>query len=323
VGWLVLLLVSLLGSGPALAQGTAMQRYQARKLAGEALDLYKAGDYEAALAKLREADGLVPAPTLRLHVARCLDRLNQMQKAAEAYREVIAFALNALAPRVHHDARRDAVAELAKLLEEMPTLTVVVTKAAGAAVEVQLDGKPFEPAMLGEKQPMDPGAYSFEARAGERVVRKRVTLERGEHQKLDLELPPPPVIPVLPLDEGGGTAMRIGGWVAVGVGGAGLLLGTIAGGVVLSREKGLLARCPDHKCPPEAHDDARSFDSLRAASTAGFVIAGVGAAVGTTLLLLAPPGARTEPEPSDEPDEDEVAMLPYVTFGGLGLKGTF
>ena len=74
------------------------------------------------------------------------------------------------------------------------------------------------------QQQLDPGTYSFEARAGERHVRKVVTLKRGEQQRVALVLPPPaedrPV--VIPPADDSGRSVRIAGWTAVGLGGAGL-----------------------------------------------------------------------------------------------------
>ncbi|MEM9874426.1 MAG: hypothetical protein AAF928_06000, partial [Myxococcota bacterium] len=83
-GWMVFALTglaSMIDASPAGAQ-TSSDRATARKLAGQAIALMDAEDYEAALDAFREADTLVPAPTLKIRIARCLDALDRMQEAA-------------------------------------------------------------------------------------------------------------------------------------------------------------------------------------------------------------------------------------------------
>jgi len=139
-----------------------------------------------------------------------------------------------------------------------------------------------------------------------------VTLERSQALEVSLELVP---------DTGGGggaesdgALWQISGWTAIGLGGAGVVLGTVAGVMVLNQEQELMDQCTDRQCPSEVRDDVESFDTMRAVTTAGFIIGGIGLAAGTTLLLLAP---------SDDEDADEAQVVPYVTFGGGGIRGSF
>ena len=50
----------------ASAEAQWHKRRQALALAGEAIDLYKAGDYQPALEKFTKANELLPAPTLKI-----------------------------------------------------------------------------------------------------------------------------------------------------------------------------------------------------------------------------------------------------------------
>ncbi|HZO15394.1 MAG TPA: hypothetical protein VFB62_19100, partial [Polyangiaceae bacterium] len=257
-GWPIIAMLVALASPSWSAEPTAGERSLALKLAGEAMDLFTAGDYEAALDKFSRADGILPAPTLKLRIARCLDKLDRMLEAADKYREVIAAELGKKAPAQHHEARREAVPELAKLLEQVPTVLVVVEGQGSGEARVLLEGAPLPREAVGEKQPLDPGTYSFEARVGERHVRKVITLKRGEHQRVELVLPEvprekTPGTTMPPKREDVGRSVRIVGWTAVGLGGAALSLGSIAGVLVLTREEDLLARCPDRQCPPSEH----------------------------------------------------------------------
>jgi hypothetical protein len=315
-----LVVASTLWTAAALgAEPTKADRAAARQLAGEAMDLLTAGDFEAALAKFTEADQRVPAPTLRLRMARCLDKLDRMKEAAERYREVIAYELKAGAPGVHREARKEAVPELAALLEQVPSVTVMVDGPGSSEATVAVNGEALDWG-VGEDHELDPGHYAFRAEQAGRVATEEIDLARGEHLTVVLKLPELAAVPVAPTPTPApedGAAMTTAGWVAVGVGGLGLTLGIVTGAMVLSREADLEARCPDRQCPPEAHDDAEVFDALRTTSTIGFVIGGVGLATGVTLLLLAP-GDDEAAEASEE-----ARLEPFVGIGALGVRGVF
>ncbi len=304
------LLVSLSLAAPVAAEPDELRK-EAIRLGGEAIDLYDAGDYAAALEGFIAADELLPAPTLKFRAAECLEKLDRLQEAAEMFRQVIAHELTSKSPKVHHKARKEAVPRLAALLEEMPGVTVVVQGPGADDAVVTMGGEPFAADRLGQKESVDPGAYSFVAVSGDRSARQDVTLDRGDELDVILELTS---TGGRGGDQDDGPPWPILGWTAIGLGGAGLVLGGVAGVVLLGQEPDLEERCPDRQCPPDAQDDVDSFDTMRILSTAGFIIGGVGLVAGTTFLLLAP---------SDEPEADEAQVVPYVTLGGLGIRGTF
>lgn len=316
--WLAAPVISLavLSSQPAWAQPRNAERQAALKLGGEALDLYAAGDYAAALEKFTQADELLPAPTLELHIARCLNKLDRLKEAAETYRKVIATELKADAPAVHRDARKQAVPELAKLLEETPTVRATVKGPGAAEAKLQMDGQPIDVALMGEKLTLDPGHYRFEAIVGDRKVVKEIDLDRGEHERVVLHLADetPEIEAPSPADEptDDGAVFRIAGWASIALGGAGLSLASIMGVMVLGEQDDLLARCPNRQCPEAAHDDARSFETKRILTTTGFIVGGVGLAAGMTLLLLAPAAA-----------DEKAALRPLLGPGLVGLEGSF
>jgi hypothetical protein len=308
-----LLTPAMVGAQPA---GDA--RRDALKLAGEAMDLLQAGDFAAALDKFNEADALVPAPTLKLRIARCLDKLDRMKEAAEKYREVIATELTPQAPAQHREARKQAVPELAALLEQMPSLTVRVTGQGSADASVSMEGTPLPAEVVGNKQQMDPGRYVFEAVVGERRVKEDVVLARGDDRKVVLTLPQPEAgADVTPgTKAGGGSGVATVGWTAVVLGGAALSVGSILGVVVLNSQGDLEDRCPNRQCLPDAHDDARVFNSERIASTALLVVGGVAAVVGVTMVLLAP-------TPADDRGTGGATLRARVGPWGARLEGRF
>lgn len=331
---LVTLLVTLTVASSVWAQPiSAKKRWTARKLGGEAMDLYDAGDYDAALEKFQAADDLVAAPTIKLRMARCLDKLDRLIEAGATYRKVIETELDRHAPAVHRKARKDAVPELAALNKQIPAVLVLVKGPGADETVVSLDGEPFPNELIGKRHQLDPGSYVFEAEreADGATVKLRVTLARSQHEEVVLRLPElgeegdatrPQPKPAKPED---GSAYRLGGWIALGIGGAGLVVGSVVGIVVLGDESSLEERCPDRQCPPEAHDDAEQFDTLRTTSTVGLILGAVGVAAGVTLLLVAPDGDADE-QPADPDDElgvDSLAIAPCERALGVCLSGTF
>jgi len=311
---------SLLLSAPAAAKSQAARRVEARGLAAEAIDLYAAGDFDNALKKFARADELYPAPTLKLRVARCLDRLDRMHESAEQYRKIIGTKLKWSAPRKHHEARKDSVPELAKLLEQMPRVLVLVSGVESDGATVHMDTVRIPPD--DRDRTIDPGMHVFVAAKGSRVAKRTVQVERGRAIRVELQLPDPDNNnPIAPSDDG--ATFRIAGWAAIGLGAAGAILGGVTGGMLVAQRSGLEARCPNQSCPPEAHDDAKQFNTLRTVSTVGFIVGAVGAGAGLTLHLLAPGSNADETPPKGSNDVDPSALRLRLSPARLDLIGTF
>jgi len=109
-----------------------------------------------------------------------------------------------------------------------------------------------------------------------------------------------------------GGAQRTWGWVAVGIGAAGLITGAVTGILVLSNS-GLRRDCQNGVCDPAKVDSSKvsTYNLMRNLSTAGLIVGGVGAAVGVTLLLWTP---KRESEPR---------MALWLGPGSAGVKGAF
>ncbi len=106
------------------------------------------------------------------------------------------------------------------------------------------------------------------------------------------------------------------GWVTLGVGGALLVGGTIAGGMALSADKDIDGKCPDG-CYSQYYDDMDRRDNL--ALTADILL-GVGLAAttsGIVMLIVAASG--------DEDSEDSAGIFPLVgpQMAGAALEWRF
>jgi serine/threonine-protein kinase len=320
-----IVLAAALGASPARADGPdAIARATARRLGQEAVKLFDAGDYAGALEKFNTADSLVPAPTLGLYAARCLVKLGRIVEASERYLEVTRMQLDRYAPPVMRKAQADAVAEREKLVVSIPSLEVRLTGPLGAGVDVSVDGKALLPALLGERRPIDPGKHTVDAKRADTTVTKTVTIAPAETSKLVIEMPPLPPDPVPRM-----APLRVAGWVGVGVGGAGVVAGAIAGLVALAKGQALLSQCPGHVCStPGMLAQAGSYDAARTASTAGFVGGAIALAAGVTLVLVSPrqtwvyPDGRPAPPPA-APTAPPPAVSLDLTLGGASLRGIF
>lgn len=320
----VVLAASALWAPPAGADTTdAAARSTARKLGQEALKLYDAGSYAAALEKLNTADSLVPAPTLGLYAARCLVKLGKLVEASERYLEVTRMQLDRNALPVMRKAQAEAVAERDKLLPTIPTLEVKLDGPVGDGVDVTVDEKPLLPGLIGEKRPVNPGKHRAIAKRADVEVTREATVKLGENGQLVLTLPalpPKPVTRTPPL--------RVAGWVGVGLGIAGGVFGAVNGIIAIAQEQSLLADCKLGKslCPASAAGKIATYEIVTKLTTVGLITGLVGLGFGIPAVAATPKSEWVYPDGSPAPppkDAPKVSVEPYVNLGGAGVMGRF
>lgn len=298
-------------------------RSTARKLGQEALKLYDAGSYAAALDKLNTADSLVPSPTLGLYAARCLAKLGRLVEASERYLEVTRMQLDRNAAPVMRKAQAEAVQERDKLLPTIPTLEVRLEGPRGDGVEVTVDDKPLLPGLIGEKRPVNPGNHRAIARRADTEVTRMVTVVVGTNAQIVLTLPPLPPTPMKRTPP-----LRVAGWVGLGLGIAGATFGAVNGIIAVAQEQSLLADCTAGKsyCPASAAGKIATYNVTSKLTTVGLVTGLVGLGFGVPVVIATPksewvyPDGSAAPPPKDEP---KVSVTPWVSPVGFGLSGSF
>lgn len=303
-----LLAVLVLASVPAVAAppGGEAAKLTARKIAQEGLDLYDGGKFEEALERFLRADALVHAPTMSLMAARSLVKLGRLVEASERYDAVSRMPLDPSASSAFRDAVANAGKERDGLAARLPSVVISVQAAPGAEVALTLDGVALPAAVLGQKRLVDPGAHAVVARAGEVVKTARVELREGQSLPVSLDLRPAPVP---------GSPLRTVGFIAAGVGAAGLILGGVTGGLAVSKKDELdKAGCRDNFCPTSKASDVDGYNSLLAISSAGFIAGAIAAVGGVTLVLVAPGPAAASAG---------VRWSPVIGLGRVGLEGAF
>ena len=314
-------------------------RSTARSLAENGAADFKSGDCQAAVVKFERAYAIAKVPKLALWYARALVKVGRLVEASERYAEAMRLDANGPKAAEQKAAQADAESERQQLLPRIPTLSIVVEGAAGASIEVTIDGAPVPTALLSEARPVNPGKHQVKGKRGQQVESQEVGLNETEKKTLKLHFAADSKGPgaahvtaatvngISPIvnpsaDTGNGnvpvpdqpktsSAQKTSGWIVLGVGGAGLAFGTVTGIMALSK-KGTLdssGQCHDNSCPTTQHTQVSSYNSLRPLSTVGLVVGAVGATAGVTLLLTAP--------------KHKEAVSAWVGPASAGVAGSF
>jgi hypothetical protein len=167
------------------------------------------------------------------------------------------------------------------LERDLPTGHVAVAASTGARVPVRVDGVAI--GLLPWEGDLPPGKHRFEAGGAAPVV---VEVAAGREAVVTIDVRPE-AVPAPPAPESGGLR-RTFGFVGIGLGAAGLVVGGVTGGLVISKHGQLQKECPGGTCYGMARDDLAGYHALGTASTVGFVVGGALLATGIVLVATAP-----------------------------------
>ena len=240
--------------------------------------LMSKGDYAGAAEQFEKADRLVPGAAPKYQIAVCYDKLGDVKKAVEAYKNFISSNPGKkYADRVVAAGQR--VAELEKQLVGKVTLQITPAALPGQAITV--DGNPVE----GTELELEPGEHTIIVTAdGHTPVTQTVNVKGGEPLDVPIALQPetadvPPPPPPEDIDEGGSTpgmGLRVAGYVTFGV--------TVVGGVLTGVFGAMaLSSASDFK---ETPNDELADDTESQALLADVFLGVTGAAAIATGILL-------------------------------------
>jgi len=289
--------------------------------------LFAQGDYVAALGQFTRAAELVSAPTLLLRQGECLEKMGRLIEAAEAYRKAADFAVQDNTTEPFRLAVATAKVRLTTINARIAHLELIVQADQPESVRVTMNERPVSAPQRQTAMALNPGQYRVKAVAGSRMAIADVILEEGSQKQVTLRLfraPAPDLtpnfvpapVPRLPSSD---TRRRSShqdtvGWVAVGVGAAGILTGVATGVEVLHLKQELDQHgCVNSVCGPGQRQDVHTYNSLRVASTAGFIVGGVGLVVGVALVHFMPRSQQAS----------RKRLIPWLGIGSAGVAGAF
>lgn len=309
-------LAVLMFSSSALAEPTASEKEHARELMAHGREARDQKDLVSALKSFQAADQIMRVPTTALEVARTQQALGKLLEARETLVALLRLPVSPSDPAPFADARLKAEALGKELNTQIPSLRIIVSSTdKNIPPTVTVDDRPV--ASLDVPEKVNPGAHVVVARGGGAEATANVTLAAGETKQIELKLDTRPQAAV---PTPGGRTERGGipliSWVGFGVGAAGLAVGSVTGVMAISQEGDIADRCTGKQCGTGVESDLDAARTVATVSTVGFIIAGVGAAVGVAGLFVGRPKG-------DASTTTGRVAPPRFEIGGAGLRGTF
>ncbi len=333
----------LLAVTPARAQASSPEDIAAARVLGtDGTRLADSGNCVDAIAKLEAAEKLFHAPTTLDRLGECQISVGRLVAGTENLNRVVREPLAPSAPQAFVAAKKRAQLALSAALPRIGSLRIHVDGAPADKVSITVDGTSVSTALLDGDRPTDPGTHEVAASApGCKPATMSVSVRDGGPSTVSLKLEQDVTAAALgnvssgePVPQPTGTAPPAssdrsseGGdhrglaFVAFGVGGVGLAIGTVFGVLALSTKSTLDGACTNKTCPASSQSDIDSLKSKSTISTVGLGVGLVGAAAGAILLLTS---HRSEPSTAASSREPERPRLsPWVSLGAAGVGGTF
>jgi hypothetical protein len=255
----------------------------------EAVRLYKAGDFSSALPQFEALASETGSPNARLYVGYCYAGLD---RPADAYAAFELAARSAGEDARYADTRTAALSELSNLTLRVARLVVSPVEQPPGLV-VKVDGVVLEPGAFDTHRVLPAGDHHVEATAtGHAPIVRDVHVEGGETKTVTLFFPKNDANAAGPGASSAprtsdGSGLRTAGFVAAGVGGAGLVAFVIGGLEAKKTHDALEHECGVTPCTDTAHQrDVDRGKSWQTVANVGLVVGGIGVAASATLLYF-------------------------------------
>ena len=330
-----LVFASLLFTTAAHADPTAADRETARSLMQEGRDLRDKGDLKDALKRFKAADDIMHVPTTALEVARVQISLGLLVEARDTIAAMRQLPAKRSDPAPFVEARSKAEELDASLNGRVPAVTITVKGAsAEEQATVAVDGVPLAAGALGVPRSVDPGHHVITAKTSTGDGKAEVDVREGEQKAIEVTLassatpetaaptapaPTEPEAPELAIPRSHSpTALT---WIGIGLAGAGVIAGSVTGGLSLSKTSSLNSACASKVCGPSSDSSLDSAKMLATVSDVAFAAAGAGAVVAIVSLVVGHGQASTSAPQS--PSDSAIRVEPWFGIGGGGLRGSF
>ena len=280
----------------------------------------------------------------------------QSLRRAGKLRDARAQLLQCVNPACPGPVRDDCSERLNEVEKALPTIVFTAKDAGGTdltSVHVTSDGAPLADALSATAVAVDPGEhlFAFEADGYVRMEKNVVIREGDKGRRISVVLqpvtraePPATASPVAPTPSpptpkaaqssppdgdartgseappATSTSTPVAAYVALGVGGVGVVVTTVFGVLALGNKSSLDSACGSDKkaCPASSRSDINGMHTNSIISDVGLGVGIVGLGVGGALLLFGRGGP-------DGPQEKTgvIHVEPWVGVGALGMRGKF
>lgn len=288
----------------------------AEKLYGAAAKAMAGGDYEHACPKFEAAREKAPEHVRTgMTLAQCYSEWGKTGQAFEELGRVRAIAL----AQKKQDKVQAIDEALATLKANAPTLTIRVPKEVRAQADLSIlrDGKNVPESQWDVAIPVNPGRLHIEATASGKEHWETSVDVAKPSKGVAVEVLPPTwgIVREADLERARVSKMRIAGFVGLGIGVAGLAVGSILGATAISRGKDGAAYCnAQNACTQTGYDLRLDAYHLGNGSTTAFIAGGVFLGAGVLMLGLAA-------QKSSSIRSDAMLIMPMVGPAGVGIQG--
>jgi hypothetical protein len=301
-------------NAPTAAEPTEAER-EAAKLSFEAgTKAFAAEDYTTATAEFKKAHETVPSPHAEYWIARALDSADpEHAQAAEVVTAYSTFLSNPGAQHVGADKVTEAQERVVELKKLLPAQLKLVTVPAGASVII--DGKPHAGSTPLELE-LPAGAHKFElALDGYESTMVEMDIQGGSTMEQEVTLskqasPPEPLAAEPAAAEPAARKSLVPAAVTLGLGGAGLISGTLFGIMALGAKKDF------NDDPTTANADTAERNALISDMSFGIALT-----LGITGIVLLT--AEDEEAAAEAAQKQKFLVAPYADKKGGGFAGLF
>lgn len=287
----------------AVSAGAAAQTPAQAKRFGAAQKLYDQGAYTPAYQEFKALAEETKSPNAELQAARCLRELGKLPEAYEAMSQALRNATARAETETKYAATRNAAAADLALLEPKVGKVIIAVMSPPPGLAVTIDGAPLPEGKLGVPVATAIGEVVVRLRApGSPDVERRVQTRGGQPVTVTISLgaappaadkPAPQQAPSPapePAMQGGGT--RIGGFVVLGLGAAGIATFAAAGVMADKRYDEIKTACGGTRCTdPSFNDRIAGGRTLDIVANVGLGAGIAGIAAGTLMVVFGGPKA--------------------------------
>jgi hypothetical protein len=260
---------------------------KADELFNKAVELSESRNYDQACPLLAESQKLDPRPGTLFALGDCEREWGKIGRSVKHFKAYLKdYEVMKADVRKRHNERANLARGYIKTLQpNVPTLKLSFPEGIPAEFVLTVDGERVERVALDTELLFDPGDHVVVVQVpGHTDSEQRITLALKEKKALDVAAGPE----VHADTSQASSSRRKIGFVLLGTGAAGLVFGSVMGGMAVGQKNVVDEHCNVLNCDRqgfEAVGQGRTFGTL---STIGFAAGGVLAAAGVVLVLTAP-----------------------------------